>query len=93
MLKPGGSILINTRRQPEVFTGLFSYKPGLVHGLAVARQDGLNRHYNTTMVGACGSFSGHVGIEPIMEAAKDTPGWRCWNETFLWAEKASFVRR
>ncbi len=71
MLKPGGSILINTRRRPEDFAGLSSYKLGFVDGLAVARQVGLDRFYNTAMVGAYGSFSGHLGLEPILEAVRE----------------------
>ena len=70
-LKPGGSILINTRRPPETFTGLSSYKLGFVDGLAVARQAGVAPYYNTAMVGAYGSFSGHVGLDPILEAVRE----------------------
>ena len=71
MLKPGGSILINTRRSREAFTDLSSYKLGLVDGLAVARQAGLDRFFNTAMVGAYGSFSGSLEIDPILEAVRE----------------------
>jgi Pyruvate/2-oxoacid:ferredoxin oxidoreductase gamma subunit len=70
-LKPGGSILINTRRSPAAFVGLSSYKLGIVDGLAIARQAGLDRFYNTAMIGAYGSFSGHLVIEPILEAVRE----------------------
>ena len=71
MLKPGGSILINTHRSPDEFTELSSYKLGVVDGLAVARQAGLDRFFNTVMVGAYGSFSGHLTIEHILEAVRE----------------------
>jgi 2-oxoacid:acceptor oxidoreductase gamma subunit (pyruvate/2-ketoisovalerate family) len=71
MLKPGGSILINTHRSPEAFSKLSTYKLGIVDGLAVARQAGLDRFYNTAMIGAYGSFSGYLEIEPILEAVRE----------------------
>lgn len=71
MLKPGGSILLNTRHGPEAFSELSAFKLGLVDGLAVARQAGLDRFYNTAMVGAYGAFSGYLAREPIMEAVRE----------------------
>jgi 2-oxoacid:acceptor oxidoreductase gamma subunit (pyruvate/2-ketoisovalerate family) len=71
MLKPGGSILINTRRSREAFSELSAYKLGLVDGLAVARQAGLDRFYNTAMVGAYGAFSGYLARDPILEAVRE----------------------
>jgi 2-oxoacid:acceptor oxidoreductase gamma subunit (pyruvate/2-ketoisovalerate family) len=71
MLKPGGSILINTRRGREAFSELSAFKLGLVDGLAVARQAGLERFYNTAMVGAYGAFSGYLAREPILEAVRE----------------------
>jgi len=70
-LKPGGSILINTRRSREAFTDLSSYKLGLVDGWAIARQAGLDRFFNTAMVGAYGAFSGSLDIDPILEAVRE----------------------
>ena len=71
MLKPAGSILINTRRSPEAFNELSAFKLGLVDGLAVARRAGLDRFYNTAMVGAYGAFSGYLPKEPILEAVRE----------------------
>ena len=71
MLKPGGSILLNTRRGPDAFSGLSGYRLGLVDGLAVSRRAGFDRYFNTAMVGAYGAFSGHLGIEPILEAVRE----------------------
>jgi len=71
MLKPNGSILINTRRGPEAFNELSKYKLGFVDGLAIARQAGLDRFYNAAMVGAYGAFSGYLAMEPILEAVRE----------------------
>ncbi|UCF91067.1 MAG: 2-oxoacid:acceptor oxidoreductase family protein, partial [Desulfobacterales bacterium] len=54
LVKPGGSILINTRRAAEDYADLSAYKVGLVDGPGVARRAGLDRFYNTAMVGAYG---------------------------------------
>ena len=40
-------------------------------GLAVARRAGLDRFYNTAMVGAYGAFSGYLAKEPILEAVSE----------------------
>ena len=71
LLKPNGSILINTRRGPESFSELTSYRLGLVDGLTVARQAGLDRIYNTAVVGAYGAFSGQLDKAPILEAVTE----------------------
>ena len=45
--------------------------PATEMGLAVARQAGVAPYYNTAMVGAYGSFSGHVGLDSILEAVHE----------------------
>jgi len=71
MLKRGGNILINTRRGREAFSELSAFNLGLVDGLDVARQAGLERFYNAAMVGAYGAFSGYLTREPILEAVRE----------------------
>ncbi len=71
LVKPGGSIMINTRSGPQNFADLSAYKLGLVDAAGVARQAGLDRFCNTAMVGAYGAFSGHLEIEPILEAVRE----------------------
>ena len=56
-LKPGGSILINTRRSADAFRDLSAYRLGLVDALAVAREAGLAPFFNTVMVGAYSGFT------------------------------------
>jgi 2-oxoacid:acceptor oxidoreductase gamma subunit (pyruvate/2-ketoisovalerate family) len=67
-LKPGGCILINTRRSAEAFTELSSYKLGLVDGLAIAREVGLAPYFNTVMLGAYAGFAGSPDMASV-EAA------------------------
>ena len=76
-LKPGGSILINTRQGAEAFTELSGYRLGLVDGLAIAREAGLAPFFNTVMVGAYADFTNGpspTSIEAaIMEMAPTKP--------------------
>jgi len=71
LIKPNGSILINTRKGPEAFVELSPFRLGLVDGLAMARQAGLDRMYNAAVVGAYGAFSGQLDLEPILEAVTE----------------------
>ena len=67
-LKPGGYILINTRRGADAFAELSGYRLGLVDGMAIAREAGIAPFFNTIMVGAYAGFAGD--IEPAsIEAA------------------------
>ena len=70
-IKPDGMILINTQKGPESFAELSPFRLGLVDGLAIARQAGLDRIYNAAVVGAYGAFSGQLDLAPILEAVAE----------------------
>jgi 2-oxoacid:acceptor oxidoreductase gamma subunit (pyruvate/2-ketoisovalerate family) len=71
MLKPQGSILINTSRSPGDFTELSDYRIGLVDSSAIARDVGLGQIFNTGMVGAYCGFTGQLPMETVVEAVKE----------------------
>ncbi len=71
-LRPGGAILINTPRGPEAFAALADYRLGLVDGLGVAREAGLERIFNTALCGAYAAFSGQLGPGAVLDAVRET---------------------
>ena len=68
VLRTGSKILINTNRPPEIYEALSDYELGLIDALAISQTVGLGKIINTAMVGAYCRFTGHVGLEPILEA-------------------------
>lgn len=73
-LLPKGSLLVNTRRDPEYFKGLEDYKLGLVDCLSISSNIGLGKFINTTMLGAYCGFTKNVDIEHVLEAvSQDIP--------------------
>ena len=79
-LKPGGSILINTDREPEAYAALAQqFRVSLVDASSVARKHGLGSKtqpiVNTAILGAFAADSGLVSREAICEAiAEAIPG-------------------
>ena len=71
-LVPGGKILINTRKSPEVFSDLAqNFRVGIIDGSSVSLEVGLGGFFNTIMVGAYGAFTGNIGLDPIVEAVME----------------------
>ena len=67
-LKPGGRILINTPKPAEAFSDLAGYRIGLIDAPAVARKAGLEKIYNTVMVGAYCGFTGIPDMASVLAA-------------------------
>ena len=72
-LKPGGSILINSDREPEAYAPLArQYRVSLVDASAIARKFALGSKtqpiVNTAILGAFAADSGLVGLDSICEA-------------------------
>jgi 2-oxoacid:acceptor oxidoreductase gamma subunit (pyruvate/2-ketoisovalerate family) len=70
-LRPGGSVLLNTRRGADDFSELSAYRLGLVDGLSVAGEVGLKPFFNTVMVGAYAGFTGAPTRESVAEAVME----------------------
>ena len=71
LLAPGGRVLINTRRPPEVFSELSDFKLGFIDALGISEAVGLGRIFNTTMVGAYARFTGHPELSHILDAVAE----------------------
>jgi len=72
-LQPGGSILINTDREPETYATLAqSFRVSLVDASSVARTHGLGSRtqpiVNTAILGAFAADSGLVSLDAICQA-------------------------
>lgn len=68
MLKPGGRILINTRRPPENFAALSDFEIHYVDALGISAASGLGKIFNTAMIGAYCRFMGGLDITHVTAA-------------------------
>jgi 2-oxoacid:acceptor oxidoreductase gamma subunit (pyruvate/2-ketoisovalerate family) len=97
-LKPGGTILINSDREPETYAALTAlYRVSLVDASAIARAHHLGSKtqpvVNTAILGAFAADSGMVGLEAICAAiAEAVPSMREENVAAA-REAAGAVRR
>jgi len=69
-LKPGGTLLINTDREIDSFTGLRHYKIGLIDVGPIARKAGVGGALNTTILGAYASLTHLVQKETLIEMVR-----------------------
>jgi Pyruvate/2-oxoacid:ferredoxin oxidoreductase gamma subunit len=69
-LKPGGTLLINTDQEIDSFTGLRSYKIGLIDVGPIARRAGLGGALNTTLLGAYASLTHLIRKETVIEVVR-----------------------
>ncbi|HVP38486.1 MAG TPA: 2-oxoacid:acceptor oxidoreductase family protein [Candidatus Saccharimonadales bacterium] len=75
-LKPGGSILINSERDPESYTNLASrFLVATVDASKIAREEGLGSKtqplVNTAILGAFAAFSGLVKLDSVCNAISE----------------------
>jgi 2-oxoacid:acceptor oxidoreductase gamma subunit (pyruvate/2-ketoisovalerate family) len=75
-LKPGGTILINSPRDPESYTALADrFRVGTVDGGAIATLHGIGSKtqpiVNTAIVGAFAAFSGLVSLDAVCAAIEE----------------------
>ena len=75
-LKPGGTILINSRRDPESYESLAgSYRVATVDANTIAVRHGLGTRtqpiVNTAIIGAFASAFGLVGLDAVCEAVRE----------------------
>lgn len=75
-LKPGGTILINSSRDPESYSALADrFRVGTVDGSAIATLHGIGSKtqpiVNTAMVGAFAAFSGLVSLDAVCAAIEE----------------------
>ncbi len=75
-LKPGGTILISSEREPESYTNLTAkFRVATVDAAAIARAHNLGSKtqpiVNTAILGACAAFLGIVKLESICSAIQD----------------------
>ena len=71
LLKPGGRILINTRKPESYLQGLENFQIGLIDALAISESVGLGRIFNTAMLGAYAKFSGRISLDFLTEAVRE----------------------
>jgi 2-oxoisovalerate ferredoxin oxidoreductase gamma subunit len=69
-LKPGGTVLINTGRGQECFHKWRSFKIGLIHASAIARDAGLGDTFNTAILGAYVRLTGLVKLETLLSVVR-----------------------
>lgn len=74
-LKPGGSILINSPKNPEAYSHIGNYRIATVDASRLAISHGLGTKsqpiVNTSIIGAFATFSGIVSLEAIAEAISE----------------------
>jgi 2-oxoacid:acceptor oxidoreductase gamma subunit (pyruvate/2-ketoisovalerate family) len=79
-LRPGGTILVNSDREPDAYAALArQFRVSLVDASSIARRHGLGSKtqpiVNTAILGAFAADSGIVGLDAICEAiAEAIPG-------------------
>jgi 2-oxoacid:acceptor oxidoreductase gamma subunit (pyruvate/2-ketoisovalerate family) len=69
-IKPGGSILINTKSGIEQFPVLRAFKVGLINASGIAKNAGLGDNFNTAMLGAYVRLTGLVGLDTLVAAVR-----------------------
>jgi 2-oxoacid:acceptor oxidoreductase gamma subunit (pyruvate/2-ketoisovalerate family) len=69
-LKPGGTLLINTDRGIESFTGWVGFKMGLIDASHIARGVGLGDTFNTAMLGAYARLTNLVKMATLIETIR-----------------------
>jgi len=75
-LKPGGTILINSRREPQAYERLAeTYRVATVDANTIAVRHGLGTRtqpiVNTALIGAFSSAFGLVGMDAVCEAIRE----------------------
>jgi 2-oxoacid:acceptor oxidoreductase gamma subunit (pyruvate/2-ketoisovalerate family) len=75
-LKPGGTILINSPRNPESYTNLIDrFQVATVDASAIATRHGIGSKtqpiVNTAIVGAFAAYTGLVGLESVCAAIEE----------------------
>ena len=79
-IKPGGSILINTKYGIDQFPALRAFKVGLINASGIAKDAGLGDNFNTAMLGAYIRLTGMVPLETQISAVrKMVPSKAEWN--------------
>lgn len=69
-VKPGGMVLINTAHHIQYFEKWRSFRIGLIHAGAIARDSGLGDTFNTAILGAYARLTGLVRIETLISAVR-----------------------
>ncbi len=69
-IKPGGSILINSRSGIEHFPALRAFKIGLVDASGIAKNAGLGDNFNTAMLGAYARLTGLINLDTLIAAVR-----------------------
>lgn len=64
-LQPGATLIVNTVKGPEAFTGYGPYRFGCIDALSIAREHGLGRIVNTAMLGAFCRLSAELTAEQV----------------------------
>ena len=71
VLKPGGSILINTAQPQSVFKELDQFSFGRVDARAISEQQGLGRTINTAILGAYCRLSGKLDLKVLLASVEE----------------------
>jgi 2-oxoisovalerate ferredoxin oxidoreductase gamma subunit len=69
-LKPGGSLLINTKSGIDQFRRLRRFRVGLVHAIGIAKTEGLGDNFNTAILGAYVRLTGLVKLETLTSVVR-----------------------
>jgi 2-oxoacid:acceptor oxidoreductase gamma subunit (pyruvate/2-ketoisovalerate family) len=69
-LKPGGSVLINTKSGIDHFPRLRPFKIGLINASAIAKDEGLGDNFNTAILGAYVRLTGLVKLETLVSVVR-----------------------
>ncbi len=69
-LKPGGSILINTKSGIDRFPRLRNFRIGLINANGIAKSVGLGDNFNTAILGAYVRLTGLVKLETLVSAVR-----------------------
>ncbi|MEE8594027.1 MAG: 2-oxoacid:acceptor oxidoreductase family protein, partial [Candidatus Bipolaricaulota bacterium] len=71
LLKPGGRILVNTRRDANELGDLEGFSVGSIDALEISRASGMGDMINTTVLGAYSRMNDNVGLEYLLEAISE----------------------
>jgi 2-oxoisovalerate/pyruvate ferredoxin oxidoreductase gamma subunit len=69
-IKPGGSLLINTKSGVDQFPRLRACTIGLIDANGIAKSEGLGDNFNTAILGAYVRLTGLVRLETLVSAVR-----------------------
>jgi 2-oxoisovalerate/pyruvate ferredoxin oxidoreductase gamma subunit len=69
-LKPGGSILVNTKSAIDHFPQLRRFRVGLIDANGIAKSAGLGDNFNTAILGAYVRLTGLIKLETLVSVVR-----------------------